>query len=206
MNLQKLKAAEKQFMQTYPGGFEHPEMVKIGKKHNMPKMIDFCHKMLDKNFCQNVEESCDSLVKIVNRSSMISMFEKPKFRDFVKNLNSQDKAFLVEAVNNLLHGKKQLGFEALVNLLLTEKLAKWSLVTIIPAYYYPTQAVFVKPTTAKNIIQFFEVRDLTYKPLPTWDFYQRFSDLINQLKEEVDPSLSPSNAAFSGFLMMSMQS
>jgi hypothetical protein len=46
---------------------------------------------------------------------------------------------------------------------------------------------------------------LVYKPTPTWDFYTAYRDLINHAKTQVDSSLSPSNAAFSGFLMMAME-
>jgi hypothetical protein len=46
---------------------------------------------------------------------------------------------------------------------------------------------------------------LEYKPLPTWAFYLGYRDLINTAKQQVDSSLSPSNAAFSGFLMMAMK-
>jgi len=62
----------------------------------------------------------------------------------------------------------------------------------------------VKPTTAKNIISFFEVENLSYKPQPSFEFYSSFRDLINDMKGRVDKSLSPSNPAFTGFLMMSM--
>ncbi|MFT5692431.1 MAG: hypothetical protein ACI92E_001765, partial [Oceanicoccus sp.] len=97
------------------------------------------------------------------------------------------------------------GFEAMVDLLKTAKLAKWSLVTIIPAYYAPNKEVFVKPTTAKNILNYFEITDPVYKPAPTWDFYKKYRTLINEAKTKVDKSLSPSNAAFSGFLMMTVK-
>lgn len=36
-------------------------------------------------------------------------------------------------------------------------------------------------------------------------FYEGYRDLILDMKSKVDPSLAPSNAAFSGFLMMSLQ-
>ena len=96
------------------------------------------------------------------------------------------------------------GFDAMIDLLHTEKLAKWSLISIIPAYYSPSTEVFVKPTTTKNVIKHFEIKDLIYKPRPSWDFYQRYRAIINSAKDKVDNSLSPSNAAFSGFLMMAM--
>ena len=37
MNVKKLKQAEKAFFKQYPGGFTHPEMVALGKKHKMEK-------------------------------------------------------------------------------------------------------------------------------------------------------------------------
>ena len=76
--------------------------------------------------------------------------------------------------------------------------------TIISAYYAPSVEVFVKATTAKNVIVHFDVKELIFKPLPSWAFYTGYRDLINNAKAQVDASLSTSNAAFSGFLMMSM--
>lgn len=39
MNLEKLKEAESAFLHKYPGGFEHPDMLAMGKKHGMNKRI-----------------------------------------------------------------------------------------------------------------------------------------------------------------------
>ncbi|TQV89065.1 hypothetical protein [Aliikangiella coralliicola] len=205
MNVKKLMQAESLFLKKIPGGFSNPEMVKIGKKHKMEKMIETANEFFSKKNCKNIQVTSENMVKVISRSSMVSMFEKPKFRDFVKSLKNDDKEFLVKGLSNLLHGKKQLGFEAIVDILKTEKLAKWSLVTVIPAYYFPDDEVFVKPTTAKDVIKYFEVEDMIYKPAPTWDFYQKYRDLIHTMKSKVDSSLAPSNAAFSGFLMMSMK-
>jgi hypothetical protein len=200
-----LKKLEGDFLMSYPKGFNDPEMIEIGKKHKMDKMVEMSREMFTKTACSNIHVTADNMVKVISRSSMVSMFEKPKFRDFVKQLNENDKAFLVESLSQLLHGKQQLGFEGMVDILKTEKLAKWSLVTIIPAYYSPNKEVFVKPTTAKNVLKHFEVIDPVYKPTPTWDFYSKYRNLINDAKSKVDKNLSPSNAAFSGFLMMSVK-
>ncbi len=85
------------------------------------------------------------------------------------------------------------------------KLAKWSLITIIPIYFRPQIEIFVKPTTAKGVIERFELKSLHYKPAPTWAFYKEYRTIINEMKSNVDPSLAPNNAAFSGFLMMSLE-
>ena len=200
----KLKTAEAMFLQRFPGGFDDPEMQVIAKRHRMGKMITFAQDSFSLSALEDINKSADNMVKIVSRSSMVSMFEKPKFRDFVGCLNAADREFLVQSLGQLLHGDQQSGFEALVDIMQTEKLAKWSLVSIIPAYFAPNTEVFVKPTTAKNIIMHFEVPDLLYRPLPSWHFYTAYRELINQSKKLVDPGLSPTNAAFSGFLMMAM--
>ena len=92
----------------------------------------------------------------------------------------------------------------LVDLLATGKLAKWSLVSIIPMYFRPVDEVFVKPTTAKKIVTQLEIGELQYNPRPSWAFYRVFRERINEMKAAVDPSLSPNSAAFTGFLMMSL--
>ena len=190
-------------MARYPGGFDHPELQAIAKKHKMASLVEFTQKAFSKKAFRDTGQICDDMVKVVSRSSMVSMFEKPKFRDFVKRLSLNEKQFLADALKKILHGKQQAGLEAMVDLLLTEKLAKWSLVTIIPAYYAPTEEVFVKPTTAKAIIQQLELSSLEYKPRPSWSFYDAYRTVVNEAKQQVNESFSTSNAAFTGFLMMS---
>ncbi len=204
MNIKKLKQAEKAFFKLYPGGFSHPEMVALGKKHTMDKMISFTHEAFTKKNFRAPEMIITDLIKVISRSSMVSMFEKPKFKDFANSLYQQDRDQLVSGLKKLLHGKQQQGFEMMLDVLKTGKLAKWSLITICPTYFRPQYDVFVKPTTAKGVIEFFELKSLQYKPTPTWAFYEEYRDVINDMESKVDPSLSPSNAAFSGFLMMSL--
>jgi hypothetical protein len=202
---EKLKHLEANFLRQYPQGFADQEMQKILKKHRMEKMVSLAKECFSEAACSNVHVTAENMIKVVSRSSMVSMFEKPKFRDFVRKMNENEKAFLVNALRQMLHGKQQLGFEAMVDILQSEKLAKWSLVTIIPAYYYPNKEVFVKPTTAKDILRYFDITEMVYKPTPSWKFYQQYRKLIKDAKGTVDKSLSPSNAAFTGFLMMSVK-
>ena len=200
----KLKMAESAFLMRYPQGFEDPDIKKIIRKHRMEPMTALARESFSERACSNIHVTAQNMVKVVSRSSMVSLFEKPRFRDFVKTLDENEKAFLVNALREMLHGRQQVGFEAMVDILKTGKLAKWSLVSIIPAYYKPTREVFVKPTTAKGILRFFELDDPLYSPTPSWDFYRKYRKLINDGKKRVDRSLSPSNAAFSGFLMMTV--
>ncbi len=146
-----------------------------------------------------------TMIKVVSRSSMVSVFEKPKFRDYGNSLPIHEKEQLASGLKMVLHGKEQKGFELMLALLGLGKLAKWPLMTINQTYFRPHHEAFVKPTTAKGIIDYFELEDLQYKPAPTWDFYEKFRAVINDMKSKVDPSLSLYNAAFSGFLMMTLE-
>lgn len=201
MNEKKLHQAEKDFFERYPGGFAHPEMIAIRKHHKLDRMVELAQESFAERNFRSPDQIVENMVKIITRSSLISMFEKPKFRDFARSLPPLERQDLARSLKELLHGNEQTGFEIMLSILRTWKLAKWSLMTICQAYYRPQVEVFIKPTTAKGIIQTFELEDLQYNPSPTWDFYERYRAVINEMKTKVDPSLSPYNIAFTGFLM-----
>ena len=124
MNLDKLKQAEANFFQTYPGGFEHPDMVAIGKKHKMAKMIEQTQETYAKDKFESPDMVAENLIKTISRSGMVSLFEKPKFRDSTRMLPSHQKLILAEGYRELLHGKEEQGFEMILDVLTEMKLAK----------------------------------------------------------------------------------
>jgi hypothetical protein len=204
MNLGKLKQAEEAFLQRYPAGFDNPEIVAIRKKkHNVDEMIAFAQQSFATRNFKLPDLIIQNMIKVVSRSSVISVFEKPRFRDFAEALSSEDRKWLSDALEELLHGKEQSGFETILDILKRGKLAKWSLMTICQTYFHPQQAVLVKPTTVKGIIEYFELNNLHYKPTPTWAFYDAYRSTLHEMKSKVDKSLSPSNVAFSWFLLLS---
>jgi hypothetical protein len=205
MNKKKLHLAEANFMARYPGGFGHPEMQLMAKKHNAAKLFELAQSEFAKKCFRDTDAVADAMVKVVTRSSVISIFEKPRFRDAVRIMAPGEKALLVSGLHNFLHGNQQKGFDAMTATLVPWQLAKWSLLTVIPNFYLPNAEVFVKPTTAKGVIEYFELNDLKYSPRPSWDFYQRFRETVLEMKSLVDPMLAPSNIAFLGFLMMSFK-
>ena len=203
MNINKLKIAEAHFLQSYPDGFSDPGLEEIGKKHRMDKMTQFAKEIFAKKEFDKPNAFLDNMVKLVSRSSMVSLFEKPKFRDMVNDLNSDERERLVGAYKKLFHGNQQKGLTELVDFLAERKMAKWSLVTIGLVYYRPQKEVFVKPTTAKNIVQKLEL-GLEYRPRPSWEFYEGYRAAVLEMKSHVSPSLAPNNAALTGFLMMTL--
>lgn len=204
MNIKKLKEAEMNFFEIYPSGFSSPEMVQVSKKHKMDKHIDFAHESFSTSAFTHIEEITEDMIKLVSRSSMVSLFEKPKFRDTVRAMSIDNKKTLVDGLYQLIHGDEEKGFNQLIELLKPYKLNKWTLISVFRCYYYPETDLLFKPTTVKNVIKKYELDGLVYKPQPSYEFFVRYRQAINEMKKEVDPSLAPNNAAFSGFLMMTM--
>lgn len=205
MNIEKLKQVEADFFYRFPGGFDNPEMIAIRKKHKLDRMIEMTQEAFAKRNFKLPDLIVENMVKIITRSSLISVFEKPRFRDFAHSLPAEQRQMLATGLKELLHGDQQQGFETMLALLQKGKLGKWSLMTICPAYYQPETEVYVKPTTVKGIIETFGLHPLHYKPTPTWAFYNEYRAAINEMKTWVDPSLARYNIGFSGFLMRSMQ-
>ena len=204
MNLGKLKQAEAVFLQRYPGGFDNPEIMAVRKKkHNVDKMITFAQEGFAERTFKLPDQIIQNMGRVVSRSSIISVFEKPRFRDFLESLPFEDRSWLATGMEELLHGNEHVGFETILNILRRRNLAKWSLITVCQAYFHPQRDVLVKPTTVKGIIEYFELSDLQYKPSPAWAFYEAYRSSIHEMKSKVHPSLSPSNAAFSWFLLLS---
>lgn len=206
MNLPLLKSSEEQFLQRYPGGFNHPEMQAISKKHQVEKRIQqvtewFAYECFVENEGTII---CDHMIKIVTSSSLISVFEKPRFRDVVKAMSSEEKQALADALQSRLYGDAEEGFVEMTQILQSSQIAKWPILTLIPTYLKPAEEAFVKPSTAKAIIDYFQVNNLKYSSKPNWSFYAGYRDLILEMKSRVNPQLTGSNAAFCGFLMMTI--
>ncbi|WP_345986562.1 hypothetical protein WCX49_05410 [Sulfurimonas sp. HSL-1656] len=205
MNLDKLRTAEAEFFALYPKGFADEALLPIVRRHHTAALGETVRELFAEGAFGHSEVICENFAKIVSKSSLISLFEKPKVRDMVKQMSPEQKDMLSIALYELLHGSRKEGFEGMVEVLAFYKLAKWPIVTLIPYYYARDRAFFIKPTTTKNIISFFEIEGVEYKPRPSYDFYRGYTKMLKQMKAEVDPSLGRDNGAFTGFLMMAME-
>jgi hypothetical protein len=206
MNLERLRRAEEAFLHRFPGGFDNPEIIATRvRKHKPDKMMALAQESFSRENFNHPERIVQNMIKMISRSSIISVFEKPRFRDFANGLTPQEREFLSGGLKELLHGNEQTGFEMILDLLKSEKLAKWSLMTVCQTYFHPQQDVFVKPTTVKGVIEYFELENLQYGPTPSWAFYEAYRSAFLDMKSRVDKSLSPTNAAFSGFLWMTIR-
>ncbi|WP_060826783.1 hypothetical protein [Sulfurospirillum cavolei] len=206
MNLEKLKNAEAYFLELYPEGFQDIGLQPIIKRHNTAKIGEQVREMFAKENFSQPELICENFAKIASKSTLISLFEKPKVRDMVKSMRMERRDMLCIGLYEMLYGDPKEGFETLVEVLSFYSLAKWPLVTFIPYYFYRDKAFFIKPTTTKNIIAFFEIEGLVYKPKPSYKFYTAYTSVLENMKANVGAKIShDDNAAFTGFLMMAME-
>jgi len=205
MNVKRLLRLEKEFLEKYPYGFDSYEMQRIKKKHNLEKLVNYIHDVCSiENLKRGIEVFPD-VAKVVGKSSMVSVFEKMRFRDTCADFDKVEKLEFLHSIYELIHGDKRTGFDGLLNLLSPYKLAKWPLITVWRAYFYPENDVFIKPTTVKKVISYIELEDIVYTPAVNYEFYRKYKGYINEMKKVIKTeSLKPNNPAFSGFLMMTI--
>ena len=205
MNLEKLKDVETEFLLQYPKGFEDAVFFPTMKKFDPSKLEAFTKENLKKENFSNPNLLVDSFFQIIQKSVLVSLFDKLKFRDMKDNLTSYEKDMLSIEIYELLHGNQKNGFEGLVEFLSQYNLAKWTIISVILYYNNRQKEYFIKPTTTKNVIKYFELKDLVYKPTPSYEFYNSYKKVLNEMKKNVDKSLHPDNAAFTGFLRIGME-
>jgi hypothetical protein len=149
MNLIRLRQAEEAFLYRYPGGFNNPEIIAIRKKkHNVDKMIAFAQQSFAKRNFSLSDRVIQNMEKLVSRSSLISVFEKPRFRDLMETLSPENQNLSRRGLGTHF---TEMSKSASSHFRFVEKpeLAKWSLMTVCQAYFHPHQDVLVKTTTIK---------------------------------------------------------
>ena len=205
MNIEKLKDAEEEFLFHYPDGFEDEKFFPTMKKFNPLKLEEFTKESFKKENFSNPNLVVEAFFKIIQKSALVSLFDKLKFRDMLVTLTSYEKDMLSIELYELIHGNMKNGFEGLVEFLQQYKLAKWTIISVVLYYNNRQKEYFIKPTTTKNVIKYFEIKDIVYKPTPSFEFYDSYKKVLNEMKKNVHKSLSPDNAAFTGFLRIAIQ-
>jgi hypothetical protein len=205
MNLEKLKDLESEFLERYPKGFEDAHFFPTMKKFKPEKLEEFAKEALKKENFSNPNLVVDGFFKTIQKSVMVSLFDKLKLKDAIMSLNSYEKDMLSIEIFELLYGDKKEGFEGLAEFLAQYNLAKWTLLSVVPYSINRQTEYFIKPTTTKNIIKYFELKNLIYKPKPSFEFYENYTKVLDEMKSNVDDSLTFDNAAFTGFLKIGIE-
>ena len=205
MNIEKLKEYEAEFLEQYPNGFDDRNFSHIMKTFNPLKLEEFAKEALKKENFETPSLVIDGFFKVVSKSVFVSLFDKLKLKDAIATLTSYEKDMLSIELYELLHGNKRNGFEGLVEFLAQYNLAKWTIISVVLYYNDRQKEYFIKPTTTKNVIKYFELQNLIYKPTPSFEFYNSYKKILNEMKKNVHKSLKIDNAAFTGFLRIGME-
>ena len=204
MNISKLLQAEKEFSLRYPKGSEDPAMVELMRKHKMDKMNEMAHELFAKDKFDDPDEIVKSIYTIISKSSLISLFDKPKFRDASKSMSQEDKIELLDALKKRLYSKSESkiaeGFNKMVEVLSRYKLASWPIITIVPCYMDGQRDVCLKPNTVKEIISHYELEGLIYKSRPDYKFYSEYRNALLEMKSKTNALKDVDLTAFSGLI------
>lgn len=205
MKLEKIQDLESEFLHRYPKGFEDAHFFPTMKKFKPEKLEEFAKEALKKENFSNPNLLVEGFFKTVQKSVLVSLFDKLKLKDAISSLNTYEKDMLSIEIYELLYGNKKEGFEGLVAFLAQYNLAKWTIISVVPYYLHRQKEYFIKPTTTKNIIKYFELKDCIYKPKPSFEFYENYTTILDEIKSNMNNSLSFDNAAFTGFLKVAIE-
>ncbi len=205
MNIEKLKDLESEFLEQYPKGFKDEHFFPTMKKFKPEKLEVFAKEALKKENFSNPNLIVENFYKVIQKSVMVSLFDKLKLKDALATLNSYEQDMLSIEIYELLYGNKKEGFEGLVGFLEQYRLAKWTLISVVPYTINRQSEYFIKPTTTKNIIKYFNLTQLVYKPKPSFEFYNNYCKVLEQMKTKLDPTLTFDNAAFTGFFKIAIE-
>lgn len=205
MNLEALKRYESLFLVHYPGGFSHPAMQTIAKRHQVDKWTEFLKSDLAKAQFDDVIQVAESLTKLIGGSSLVSVFEKTAFKNMMNGLTRDEKQVLMEAFKTLLYEDQAKGFEDVCSFLTLYKNAKWPIVTSVLYYSNPETEVIIKPSTVKKVIEVFELSGVTYTTRPEYHFYKAYCQEIMKMKQLSSEELQVDNGAYCGFLMFAVE-
>jgi hypothetical protein len=104
MNLQKLAEAEAYFLELYPQGFEDVTLLPIIKRHNTAKIGEQVREMFTKENFTQPDIICENFTKIVSKSTLISLFEKPKVREMVQTMRMERRDMFAIGLYEMLYG------------------------------------------------------------------------------------------------------
>jgi len=205
VKIEKLDVLESEFLYRYPKGFEDEHFFPTMKKFKPEKLEAFAKEALKKENFSNPNLIVDGFFKTIQKSVMVSLFDKLKLKDALATLNSYEKDMLSIEIYELLYGDKKVGFEGLVEFLSEYKLAKWTLISVVPYSINRQTEYFIKPTTTKNIIKYFDLKNLVYKPKPSFEFYDNYTKVLDEMKSKLDKSITFDNAAYTGFFKIAIE-
>jgi hypothetical protein len=182
------------FISLFPLGLQDKKWLDLGKRHQNAylRLVDLFKQELSK---QNIEDHlekgdykyiAEQATKVIQKSTMVSLFEKIAFRNFIEQ-TSIHRDF-ADSLYALLYNDYKKNFAQFVGVLGSLKdyknanAAKWTVVSAFLCHSNPYEHVFIKPTTVKNIALFLGI-DISYNSSPNIETYEKVRNMILDYKK-----------------------
>jgi hypothetical protein len=94
MYLHKLKDVESEFLHRYSKGFKDEHFFPTMKKFKPEKLEEFAKEVFKIENFSNPNIIVDGFFKTIQKSVMVSLFDKLKLKDVLATLNSYEKDML----------------------------------------------------------------------------------------------------------------
>lgn len=188
INKQTAKSIDQMFLTIFPDGLEDQTWNDLGKKHDPTKIFkvlenELSEKELKKLLKQkDYETICEVTTKLVKKCTVVSVFEKVAFSNFIAKETSAE---FCNALYNFLYNYSEESFESFVSVLSKHKhsknanAAKWPIISFLKAYQDPNSYVILKPNTVKAVAKALEF-DIEYSPRPNYNTYCKVLEMVKQ--------------------------
>lgn len=186
------KAVEN-FLSYFPEGFQDPKYL-VGATNERQYKVDANELMLSllnqSDFLEllekgDVKEIRDRAKKVVNKTNLISPYEKIWFSNGIAAEVNQKR--FAESLFDLLYGDGEMHvrFEQFANLLSEIGAAKWPIATYFLFVTFPKTQMFLKPIVTQDAANVLG-QEINYKPEPNWLTYSQVLALAERIRVELN--------------------
>lgn len=184
--------AVQNFLSYFPSGFNDPEYLDGERSERRYKddanqlMLELLGKEIFKVLLQqrNFKEICDRAKRVVNKTNLISPYEKIWFSNGVGVESNYEK--FAESLFDLLYGERemQIRFEQFSALLTEIGAAKWPIATYFPFITFPENHMFLKPVVTQDAANVLS-QEINYRPELNWLTYSQVLALAERIRKEL---------------------
>lgn len=184
--------AVQNFLSYFPSGFNDPEyLYGAGNERKFKDdanllMLELLGKEIFKGLLQqgNFEEIHDRAKRVINKTTLISPYEKIWFSNGV-GVEANQKKF-AESLFDLLYGESemQIRFERFSGLLAEIGAAKWPIATYFMFITFPERHMFLKPVVTQDAANILG-QEINYRPELNWLTYSQVLALAERIRKEL---------------------
>lgn len=184
--------AVQNFLSYFSSGFNDPEYLDGAGNERKYKeeahqfMLELLDRETFKELLQqeNFKEICDRAKRVVNKTNLISPYEKIWFSNGVGTEANHQK--FAESLFDLLYGEHemQIRFERFSALLTEIGAAKWPIATYFLFITFPENHMFLKPVVTQDAANVLS-QEINYRPEVNWLTYSQVLALAERIRKEL---------------------